>query len=185
MGVEISEKVLGVIGVGNIGSLVCTRAIGLKMKVIAFDPFLSQERAKEIGVLQVQLEDLLSQSDFISLHVPLTNKTKNILNKENLSKTKPGVRIINCARGGLVDEKALAELLQSGHVAGAGFDVFEVEPAYKILFIGLPNVVCTPHLGSSTVEAQEKVALQLSHQMSDYLLEGVVSNALNMASVPL
>ncbi|CAL9914561.1 D-3-phosphoglycerate dehydrogenase / 2-oxoglutarate reductase [Candidatus Liberibacter solanacearum] len=185
MGVEISDKVLGVIGVGNIGSLVCARAIGLKMKVIAFDPFLSQERAKEIGVLQVQLEDLLSQSDFISLHVPLTNKTKNILNKENLSKTKPGVRIINCARGGLVDEKALAELLQSSHVAGAGFDVFEVEPALQNPLFGLPNVVCTPHLGSSTVEAQEKIALQLAHQMSDYLLDGVVSNALNMVSISL
>ncbi|MBA5724511.1 phosphoglycerate dehydrogenase [Candidatus Liberibacter sp.] len=185
MGVEITGKILGVIGVGNIGSQVCTRAIGLKMQVIAYDPFLSQECAQELGISKVNMEELLSKSDFISLHVPLTDKTKNILNSNNLSKTKPGVRIINCARGGLVDEEALACLIKSGHVAGVGFDVFEVEPALNSPLFGLQNVVCTPHLGASTIEAQEKVAFQLAHQMSAYLTKGTVSNALNMPSISL
>ncbi|OHV75376.1 phosphoglycerate dehydrogenase [Ensifer sp. LCM 4579] len=183
MGVEITGKVLGVIGAGNIGSIVCARAIGLKMHVVAYDPFLSKERAEEMGVVKVELEELLAQADFITLHVPLTDKTRNILGAEAIAKTKPGVRIINCARGGLVDEKALAEALKSGHVAGAGFDVFEVEPATESPLFGLPNVVCTPHLGASTSEAQENVALQVAEQMSDYLVKGAVSNAINMPSI--
>ncbi|WP_026616429.1 phosphoglycerate dehydrogenase [Ensifer aridi] len=183
MGVEITGKVLGVIGAGNIGSIVCARAIGLKMHVIAYDPFLSKERAEEMGVVKVELDELLAQADFITLHVPLTDKTRNILSAEAIAKTKPGVRIINCARGGLVDEKALAEALKSGHVAGAGFDVFEVEPATESPLFGLPNVVCTPHLGASTTEAQENVALQIAEQMSDYLVKGAVSNAINMPSI--
>ncbi|WP_026620262.1 D-3-phosphoglycerate dehydrogenase / 2-oxoglutarate reductase [Ensifer sp. WSM1721] len=183
MGVEITGKVLGVIGAGNIGSIVCARAIGLKMHVIAYDPFLSRERAEEMGVVKVELDELLAQADFITLHVPLTDKTRNILSAEAIAKTKPGVRIINCARGGLVDEKALAEALKSGHVAGAGFDVFEVEPATESPLFGLPNVVCTPHLGASTTEAQENVALQIAEQMSDYLVKGAVSNAINMPSI--
>ncbi|MBE0412252.1 phosphoglycerate dehydrogenase [Yoonia sp.] len=183
MGVELTGKTLGVIGAGNIGSIVCDRARGLKMKVIAMDPFLSEERATEIGVEKVTLDDLLSRADFITLHVPLTADTKNILSRENLEKTKKGVRIINCARGGLVDEEALADLLKSGHVAGAAFDVFAVEPATENPLFGLPNVVCTPHLGAATTEAQENVALQVAEQMSDYLLTGAVQNALNMPSV--
>ncbi|MBP2237282.1 D-3-phosphoglycerate dehydrogenase [Sinorhizobium kostiense] len=183
MGVEITGKVLGVIGAGNIGSIVCARAIGLKMHVLAYDPFLSKERAEEMGVVKVELDELLAQADFISLHVPLTDKTRNILGAEAIAKTKPGVRIINCARGGLVDEKALAEALKSGHVAGAGFDVFEVEPATESPLFGLPNVVCTPHLGASTTEAQENVALQVAEQMSDYLVKGAVTNAINMPSI--
>ncbi|WEX76929.1 phosphoglycerate dehydrogenase [Sinorhizobium numidicum] len=183
MGVEITGKVLGVIGAGNIGSIVCARAIGLKMHVVAYDPFLSKERAEEMGVVKVELDELLAQADFITLHVPLTDRTRNILNAEAIAKTKPGVRIINCARGGLVDEKALAEALKSGHVAGAGFDVFEVEPATESPLFGLPNVVCTPHLGASTTEAQENVALQVAEQMSDYLVKGAVSNAINMPSI--
>ncbi|AGA64846.1 D-3-phosphoglycerate dehydrogenase [Liberibacter crescens BT-1] len=183
MGSEIFGKTLGVIGVGNVGSIVCSRALGLKMKVIAFDPFLSKERAAEMGIRKEELKELLAQSDFITLHVPLTDKTRNILNADTLSMAKPGVRIINCARGGLVDESALAAAIQSGHVAGAGFDVFEVEPALESPLFGLKNVVCTPHLGASTVEAQEKVALQLAHQMSAYLTQGVISNAINMASI--
>ncbi|MCA1492467.1 phosphoglycerate dehydrogenase [Sinorhizobium alkalisoli] len=183
MGVEITGKVLGVIGAGNIGSIVCARAIGLKMHVVAYDPFLSKERAEEMGVVKVELDELLAQADFITLHVPLTDKTRNILSAEAIAKTKPGVRIINCARGGLVDEKALAEALKSGHVAGAGFDVFEVEPATESPLFGLPNVVCTPHLGASTSEAQENVALQVAEQMSDYLVKGAVSNAINMPSI--
>ncbi len=183
MGVEITGKTLGVIGAGNIGSIVCARAIGLKMHVVAYDPFLSKERAEEMGVTKVELDELLAQADFITLHVPMTDKTRGILNKEALAKAKPGVRIINCARGGLVDEAALAEAIKSGHVAGAAFDVFEVEPAKESPLFGLPNVVCTPHLGASTTEAQENVALQVAEQMADYLVKGAVSNAINMPSI--
>ena len=183
MGVELTSKTLGVIGAGNIGSIVCERAHGLKMKVVAYDPFLSEERARQIGVEKVELDELLARADFITLHVPLTDKTRNILSKEALAKTKPGVRIINCARGGLVDEEALAEAIKSGHVAGAAFDVFAVEPATDSPIFNLPNVVVTPHLGAATTEAQENVALQVAEQMSDYLLSGAVTNALNMPSV--
>ncbi|SEK93780.1 phosphoglycerate dehydrogenase [Pacificibacter marinus] len=183
MGVELTAKTLGVIGAGNIGGIVCDRARGLKMKVVAYDPFLSAERAIEMGVEKVELDDLLARADFITLHVPLTDSTRNILSAENLAKTKKGVRIINCARGGLVDEEALAELLKSGHVAGAALDVFAVEPAKENVLFGLPNVVCTPHLGASTSEAQENVALQVAEQMSNYLLDGAVENALNMPSM--
>ncbi|MBB4217177.1 D-3-phosphoglycerate dehydrogenase [Rhizobium sp. BK212] len=183
MGVEITGKTLGVIGAGNIGSIVCARAIGLKMHVVAYDPFLSKERGEEMGVTKVELEELFARADFITLHVPMTDKTRGILNKEALAKTKPGVRIINCARGGLVDEAALAEAIKSGHVAGAAFDVFEVEPAKESPLFGLPNVVCTPHLGASTTEAQENVALQVAEQMADYLVNGAVSNAINMPSI--
>ncbi|TMV58511.1 phosphoglycerate dehydrogenase, partial [Thioclava sp. BHET1] len=183
MGVELYNKTLGVIGAGNIGGIVCDRALGLHMKVVAYDPFLSEERAKTMGVQKVELDELLARADFITLHVPLTDKTRNILSAENLAKTKPGVRIVNCARGGLIDEAALAEALKSGHVAGAALDVFATEPATESPLFDLPNVVCTPHLGASTSEAQENVALQVAEQMSDYLLTGAVQNALNMPSV--
>jgi len=183
MGTELTNKTLGVIGAGNIGGIVCDRARGLKMKVIAYDPFLGQEKADKMGVEKVELDDLLARADFITLHVPLTDSTRNVLSRENLEKTKKGVRIINCARGGLIDEDALAEMLQSGHVAGAALDVFAVEPAKENVLFNLPNVVCTPHLGAATTEAQENVALQVAEQMSDYLLTGAVTNALNMPSV--
>jgi D-3-phosphoglycerate dehydrogenase len=147
MGVEITGKTLGVIGAGNIGGIVCRKAIGLGMHVLAYDPFLSRERAEEMGVTKVELDELLARADFITLHVPMTDKTRGILNAEAIARTKPGVRIINCARGGLVDEAALAEAIRSGHVAGAGFDVFETEPATESPLFGLENVVCTPHLG--------------------------------------
>jgi D-3-phosphoglycerate dehydrogenase len=183
MGVELTGKTLGVIGAGNIGGIVCDRARGLKMKVVAYDPFLGEEKAAKMGVEKVELEELLARADFITLHVPFTDQTANILSRENLAKTKKGVRIINCARGGLVDEEALADMLKSGHVAGAAFDVFKVEPANENPLFNLPNVVCTPHLGAATTEAQENVALQVADQMADYLLTGAVSNALNMPSV--
>ena len=183
MGVELTGKTLGVIGAGNIGGIVCERALGLKMKVVAYDPFLSEERAEKLGVQKVELDDLLARADFITLHVPKTEQTSNILNAEAIAKMKPGVRVINCARGGLVDEAALAEALKSGHVAGAAFDVFEVEPATDSPLFNLPNVVCTPHLGAATTEAQENVAVQVAEQMSDYLMTGAVTNALNMPSV--
>ena len=183
MGVELTGKTLGVIGAGNIGGIVCDRARGLKMKVIAYDPFLGEDKAKQMQIEKVELDDLLKRADFITLHVPLTDQTRNILSRENLEKTKTGVRIINCARGGLVDEEALADLLKSGHVAGAAFDVFSEEPAKENPLFNLPNVVCTPHLGAATTEAQENVALQVAEQMANYLLTGAVENALNMPSV--
>ena len=183
MGVELTGKTLGVIGAGNIGGIVCDRAKALKMKVLAYDPFLGEEKAEKMGVTKVELDELLEKADFITLHVPYTDQTANILSKENIAKTKKGVRIVNCARGGLVDEEALAEALKSGHVAGAAFDVFAVEPATDSPLFNLPNVVVTPHLGAATTEAQENVALQVAEQMSDYLLTGAVSNALNMPSV--
>src|SRR3954452_17768737 len=183
MGVEVTAKTLGLIGCGNIGSIVADRAVGLKMRVLAYDPFLSEKRSVELGVEKVDLDTLLARADFITLHTPLTDATRNILSASALAKTKKGVRIINCARGGLVDEAALAEAISAGHIAGAALDVFETEPAAKSPLFALENVVCTPHLGASTAEAQENVALQVAEQMSDFLLTGAVSNAINMASV--
>jgi D-3-phosphoglycerate dehydrogenase len=183
MGVEITGKTLGIIGCGNIGAIVADRAIGLHMKVVAYDPFLSPERALDLGVEKVELDDLLKRADFISFHTPLTEKTKNILDASAINKTKKGVRIVNCARGGLVDEAALRVALDSGHVAGAAFDVFSTEPANENALFGHPNVVCTPHLGAATSEAQENVALQVAEQMSDYLLRGAISNAVNFPSI--
>lgn len=183
MGVEVTSKILGLIGCGNIGSIVADRALGLKMKVIAYDPFLTPERAQDIGVEKVTLDDLLARADFISLHTPLTDSTRNILSAENLGKTKRGVRIINCARGGLIDEAALKAGLDSGHVAGAALDVFAEEPAHAHPLFGTANFVATPHLGASTDEAQVNVAIQVAEQMSDFLLTGGVSNALNMPSL--
>jgi D-3-phosphoglycerate dehydrogenase len=183
MGVEITAKTLGVIGCGNIGSIVADRALGLKMRVIAFDPFLSPERARDLGVEKVELEELLRRADFITLHTPLTPQTRNIMSADNIAKTKKGVRIINCARGELVDEAAMRAALESGHVAGGAFDVFSEEPATTNPLFGLPNVVCTPHLGASTSEAQENVALQVAEQMSDYLMRGAISNAINFPSI--
>ena len=183
MGVELTGKTLGVIGAGNIGGIVCERARGLRMKVLAYDPFLGEEKAAKMEVEKVELDDLLRRSDFITLHVPKTDATAGMIDAAAIAKMKPGVRIVNCARGGLVDEVALAEALKSGHVAGAAFDVFSVEPAEDNPLFNLPNVVVTPHLGAATTEAQENVALQVAEQMSNYLLTGAVENALNMPSV--
>jgi D-3-phosphoglycerate dehydrogenase len=183
MGVEVTGKTLGLIGCGNIGSIVATRALGLKMKVAAFDPFLTSERAVELGVDKVELDDLLRRADFITLHTPLTDQTRNILSRENLAKTKKGVRIINCARGGLIDEAALKDALENGQVAGAALDVFESEPATTSPLFGTPGFISTPHLGASTSEAQVNVAIQVAEQMSDFLLLGGVTNAINMPSL--
>ena len=184
MGVEITGKTLGLVGCGNIGSVVAARAIGLRMKVIAYDPFLSAERAQQLGVERIEeVDDLLARADFVTLHVPKTEKTANIISAERVKKMKPGARLINCARGGLVDEAAVAEALKSGHLAGAAFDVFSVEPAKENPLFDAPNVVCTPHLGAATSEAQENVALQVAEQMSDYLIAGAISNAINAPSV--
>jgi len=183
MGVEIMGKTLGIIGCGNIGAIVADRALGLKMKVLAYDPYLSPERAQDLGVEKVELDELLKRSDFISLHTPMTDATRGIIDADALAKTKKGVRIVNCARGGLVVEKDLKAALESGQVAAAALDVFEEEPAKANALFGMEQVVATPHLGASTTEAQEKVAVQVAEQMADYLLTGAVTNALNMASV--
>lgn len=183
MGVELYGKTLGVIGCGNIGSIVASRALGLQMRVIAFDPFLTDDRARDLGVEKVDLDALLARADFITLHTPLTDQTRNILDAAALAKTKKGVRIINCARGGLIVEADLKAALDSGHVAGAALDVFEEEPATANPLFGHANVICTPHLGASTTEAQVNVAIQVAEQMSDFLLNGAVSNAVNMPSI--
>ena len=183
VGTELSYKTLGLIGCGNIGARVAERAKGLMMKVVAYDPFLTEERAIELGVEKVDLDTLLARADVITLHTPLTEQTRNILSKEALAKAKKGLILVNCARGGLVDEAAVREMLDSGHLAAAAFDVFAEEPAKENVLFGAPNFIATPHLGAATVEAQENVALQVAEQMSDYLLSGAVTNALNMPSV--
>ena len=183
MGVELTGKTLGVVGCGNIGSIVADRAVGLKMKVLAYDPYLSEERAARLGVERVELEALFTRSDFITLHTPLIEQTRNIINAASIAKMKKGVRIINCARGGLVDEAALKAAIESGQVKGAALDVFAEEPAKSNALFGMEQIVCTPHLGASTTEAQENVALQVAEQMSDFLMNGAVTNALNMPSV--
>jgi len=183
MGVEVAGKSLGIIGCGNIGSIVADRAMGLKMRVIAFDPFLSHERAADLGVEKVELDELFRRADFISLHTPLTDKTRGIIDSKSMKKMKEGVRIINCARGGLIVETDLKKALESGQVAGAALDVFEQEPAESNVLFGVPSVICTPHLGAATTEAQENVAEQVAEQMSDYLLTGAISNAVNFPSI--
>ncbi|MGB2508180.1 MAG: phosphoglycerate dehydrogenase [Candidatus Puniceispirillaceae bacterium] len=183
MGTEITGKRLGIIGCGNIGAIVAERAQGLKMKVMGYDPFLTEERAKSLGIEKVELDVLLARADFISLHTPLTDATRNIISADAINKMKKGVRIVNCARGGLVDELALLAALNAGHVAGAALDVFETEPARDNPLFEAENFIATPHLGASTTEAQEKVALQVAEQMADYLTTGAVTNAINMASV--
>ncbi len=183
MGVELYGKTLGIVGCGNIGSIVADRALGVKMKVAAYDPFLTVERSKELGVEKVELEDLFTKADFISLHTPMTDATKGIINAGAIAQMKDGVRIINCARGGLVVEEDLKDALDSGKVAGAAVDVFSEEPAKENVLFGHEKVVATPHLGASTNEAQVNVAIQVAEQMADYLLTGAVENALNMPSV--
>ncbi len=183
MGVELTGKTLGIVGCGNIGSIVADRALGLDMKVMAYDPYLAPERAEDIGVEKVELDVLFRRADFISLHVPMTDATRDIINKDNIAKMKPGVRIINCARGGLLVDEDVKAALESGHVAGVALDVFAEEPPKDNILFGMENVVATPHLGASTTEAQEKVAVQVAEQLSDFLLTGAIVNAVNMPSV--
>ena len=183
MGTELTGKCLGLVGCGNIGSIVADRAQGLCMRVVGYDPYLSEENAKRMGVEKVDLDEVLRRADFISIHTPMTATTRNIIGADALYKTKKGVRIINCARGGLVDELALAAALETGHVAGAALDVFIKEPATDNILFDFDTVVATPHLGASTVEAQEKVAVQVAEQMAEYLTTGALTNALNMSLV--
>ncbi|MEE9273238.1 MAG: phosphoglycerate dehydrogenase [Robiginitomaculum sp.] len=182
-GVELYNKTLGLIGCGNIGALVAERALALKMKVVAYDPYLSSERAIDLGVRKVELDELLGAADAITLHTPLTEGTRGIINREVLAKTKPGLILVNAARGGLVDEAALKDGLETGHIRAAALDVFEKEPAIDNPLFGVKNFIATPHLGASTLEAQENVAVQVAEQMTDYLLSGAVTNALNMPSI--
>ena len=183
IGVDLTGKSLGVIGCGNIGAIVAERALGLKMKVLAFDPFLCDDRARELGVDKVDLDTLFARADFISLHTPLTEATRNIIDAKAIAKMKKGVRIVNCARGGLIVEEDLKAALDSGHVAGAALDVFKVEPPRDNPLLADDRVVCTPHLGASSSEALESVALQIAEQMVEYLLTGAVVNAINMPAV--
>ena len=184
MGVELHGKTLGVVGMGRIGREVASRARAFGMRVLAFDPFLPPEVAERMEVELVELDELWPQADFLSLHAPLSDRTRHILNAESLQRCKPGVRIVNCARGGILDEAALLEALESGQVAGAALDVFEQEPLPQDHALRKhPKVVVTPHLGASTSEAQEKVAVRIAEQIADYLNQGVVRNAVNMVSV--
>ncbi len=184
MGVELFNKTLGILGLGNIGTQVARRAQGLEMNVIAYDPFLSEDKAKTLGIRKVSLDELFEHSDFITIHTPMTPETKGIVNAKTIAKMKNGVRIINCARGGIVNEQDLYEALKAGKVAGAALDVFEKEPPVDNPLLTLDNVVCTPHLGASTEEAQENVALAVAEQIVDYLLYGTIRNAVNFPSIP-
>lgn len=184
-GTEVTSKTLGILGVGNIGSVVADRAQGLKMNVIAYDPYLSQDAANRMGVEPVSLDELYKRSDFISIHVPLTNETKGVVNKGAFAKMKKGVKIINCARGGIVNEKDLCDAIKAGIVSGAAMDVFEKEPALPDNpLLQMEEVILTPHLGASTAEAQENVAIAIAEQIVDYLVKGTIRNAVNVPSVP-
>jgi D-3-phosphoglycerate dehydrogenase len=184
MGVELFNKTLGILGLGNIGTQVAKRAQGLEMNVIAYDPFLSEDKAGTLGIRKVSLDELFALSDFITIHTPMTPETKGIVNSETITKMKDGVRIINCARGGIVNEQDLYEALKSGKVAGAALDVFEKEPPVDNPLLTLDSVICTPHLGASTEEAQENVALAVAEQIVDYLASGTIRNAVNFPSIP-
>ncbi|NTW60341.1 MAG: phosphoglycerate dehydrogenase, partial [Nitrospirae bacterium] len=183
-GVELFDKTLGIVGLGAIGGVVANRCAALGMKVLAFDPFISTEKAKQLGIELADLETLYKRSDFITLHTPKTKETANLINKDTIAKMKDGVRIINCARGGIVNEQDLYEALKSGKVAAAAFDVFEKEPPENHPLLTLDNFIATPHLGASTKEAQENVATAVAEQIVDYLIAGTVRNAVNVPSVP-
>lgn len=184
MGTEIHDHTIGIIGTGNVGSVVAGLAKGLGMQVIAYDPYISSEKAKKIGIELVSLDEIYRRSDFITVHSPLTSETRNLINAVTIAKMKDGVYIINCARGGIVNEKELAEAIKNGKVAGAALDVFEKEPPQERACIDLDQVICTPHLGASTTEAQENVAVAVAHQIVDYLTNGTIKNAVNVPSVP-
>jgi len=184
MGVELCNKTVGIIGIGNIGAQFAKRAHGLEMNVIAYDPFLGEDKAKEMGVEKVDLDELFRRADFITIHTPLTAETKYLINRESISRMKEGVRIINCARGGIVHEQDLYDAIKEGRVAGAALDVFETEPPGDSPLLGLEQVICTPHLGASTREAQENVAVKVAEQIVDYLVNGTIRNAVNFPSIP-
>ena len=185
MGREVTGKTLGIVGIGRIGSIVADRAMGLRMKVIAYDPYMPKDLVDKLGVELIDLEQIARRSDYISVHVPLTKETKHLLGRDFFNNMKKGAMFIDCARGGVVDEEALFDALQSGVIAGAALDVFEEEPTSleKTPLLNLNNFICTPHLGASTSEAQENVAQVIAEQIADYLLKGVIQNAVNVPSV--
>ena len=183
MGVELTGKTLGIVGCGNVGSIVAERALGLKMRVVASDPYLAPDRARSLGIEKLELDDLLDRSDIITLHTPLTRETGGMLHAERFDRMRNGVLIVNCARGELVVEDDMRAAIESGKVAGFAVDVYAEEPPEDYSLFGMEEVIATPHLGASTTEAQEKVALQIAEQMSDYLNSGAVINAINMPSV--
>jgi len=182
-GRELFNKTLGLIGAGNIGGIVADRAKGLKMKVIIYDPYIKPETIEELDVESVSLDELLKRSDYVTIHTPKTDETKNLINKETLAKMKKGAMLINCARGGIVNEDDLYEALKSGHLWGAAIDVFSTEPPGKNKLLELNNFICTPHLGASTSEAQVNVARDVAEQIVAYLLEGTLKNAVNISSI--
>lgn len=184
LGVELNNKVLGVVGMGRIGTEVAKRAKAFNMTVIGYDPFLTDERAQKLGVINGTVEDIVKQADFITVHTPLIKETRHLLSTREFEKMKTGVRVINCARGGIIDEKALYEAILTGKVAGAALDVFEVEPPVDNPLIGLPQVVVTPHLGASTLEAQENVAIDVSEEIIKILRDEPFKNAVNLPSIP-
>ncbi|MFC1533634.1 phosphoglycerate dehydrogenase [Thermodesulfobacteriota bacterium] len=183
MGTELYEQTLGILGLGRIGSIVADRAIGMGMEVIGHDPYMTPEATANMGVRWVDLDELLSKSDFITLHTPQTKETEHIINRATISKMRPGTRIINCARGGLIDEEALYEALKSGHIASAALDVFSSEPPTNNPLVTLENVITPPHLGASSIQAQANVARTIASQMIDYLQRGVIRNAVNFPSI--
>jgi D-3-phosphoglycerate dehydrogenase len=184
MGIELFNKTLGIIGLGKIGSEVAKRAQGLGMHVIAYDPFLNEEKAAEMGIAKGEISDIMKRADFITVHTPLTAETKGLFNAETMKICKKGVVLINCARGGIINEKDLLDALKSGQVGAAALDVFEVEPPVNNPLVGHEKVVCTPHLGASTEEAQENVAVAVAEQIVDYLVHGTIRNAVNFPSIP-
>jgi len=185
VGTELYHQTLGIVGLGKIGSIVADRALAMKMRVLVYDPHIVPEMAAVLGAEYVSLDELLAASDFITLHTPLNDETRWILNRETLAKTRPGVRIINCARGGLIMEQALLEFLSKGHVAGAALDVFEKEPPAESPLLDMQNVILTPHLGASSLQAQENVSLAIASQILDYLQRGLIRNAINFPSVSM
>lgn len=183
IGRELSNKTIGIIGLGRIGSIVADRAKGLKMNIIAYDPFISKDKVHEMGIERVSLDEIFARSHYITLHMPLNEETRNLINAEAFNKMKDGVMIINCARGGIINEKDLYEAIKSGKVAGAALDVFEQEPPEDNPLFELDEVICTPHLGASTDEAQENVAVAIAEQITNYLIHGTIKNAVNVPSV--
>ncbi len=183
LGTEINEQTLGVIGLGKIGSIVADRAVGMGMEVIGHDPYITPEAAAKLGITWVELDELLARSDFITLHTPLNKETERIINRSTIAKMKAGARIINCARGGLIDEEALLKALQEGRIAGAALDVFSSEPPVNNPLVGLENVIATPHLGASSIQAQTNVARSIAVQLIDYLLRGIIRNAVNFPNI--
>jgi len=183
MGTELFNKILGIVGIGRVGSIVSSRAQGLGMKVIAYDPFISAEIAEKMGIAIVTLDEVLEKSDFITVHTPLTKETRGIIDSKAIAKMKDGVFLINCARGGIIKEQDLLEGLKSGKIGGAALDVFEEEPTKNMELLALDNVICTPHLGASTDEAQKNVAIAVAHQIVDYLTSGEIKNAVNFPSI--